>query len=146
MLLENVFHFEAHKKGPYCKDIDETVIDFSNSGLINPETLNLTPKGHGVYRLIENRIKEPLKGTIDYWKEFEEGITEDELLTYVYSTSPDMVRNSEVVEKINRDKEKNTVSLVKKGKISAEKGAEMLDMGYFDFEDLLRRNKIRWKE
>lgn len=144
-ILGDAFFFEAHKKGPYCKDIDETVIDLSNSGLISGDSLNLTPKGDGVYRLIESFIKEPLKSTIDYWKEFEDGITEDELLTYVYYTFPDMVRNSEVIERVNKDKVKNILSLVKKGKISAEKGSEILDMDYYEFEDFLRENKIRWK-
>lgn len=144
-VLGDVFFFEPHKKGPYCKDIDETVLDLSSCGLIDSDTLGLTEKGSDVYGLIDSGIKEPLKGMVDYWKEFENGITEDELLTFVYSTYPDMVRNSEVIERVEHDRVKNIISLVKKGKISAERGSEILDMGYYEFEDLLRSKKIRWK-
>lgn len=144
-ILGDVFYFETHKKGPYSKDIDETVYDFSSRGLVHSRSLELTERGHGVYEAIRGAIKEPLKSTLDYWKDFCHDLTEDELLTFVYYTYPDTVENSEVVEGIRKGALKNTVSLVNRDKITVGKGAEMLGMGYFEFEDVLRRRGVRWR-
>lgn len=144
-ILGDAFDFEPHKKGPYSKDIDETVLDFIGGGLVEPERLCMTPLGREVYDIVEGEIKEPLRGTVDFWKDFEDGLAEDELLTYVYGTSPETVGNSEVAERIRRDRVKNTVSLVRKEKITASKGAEILGMSPLGFEDVLRDWKVRWK-
>lgn len=144
-ILEGVFDFESHKKGPYSRDIDETVLDFAGSGLVEQNGLSLTPLGKMVYSIINKEIKEPLRGTVDFWKEFEDGLTEDELLTYVYSTSPETVGNSEVRGRIERDLLKNTIALVRKDKITAAKGAEILGISVLDFEDILRDQRVRWK-
>lgn len=144
-ILGESFRFEAHKKGPYCSDIDETVLDLSSSGLLNSKDLTLSVRGEDVYEVVSEGVREPLKSTIDYWKEFQQGLTEEELLTFVYSTYPDTVRNSEVIDKIKRNLRKNTVSLVAKDKISVGRGSEMLDMDYIQFEDLLRKEGVRWK-
>ena len=144
-ILGESFRFEAHKKGPYCSDIDETVLDLSSSGLLNSKDLTLSVRGEDIYEVVSEGVREPLKSTIDYWKEFQQGLTEEELLTFVYSTYPDTVRNSEVIDKIKRNLRKNTVSLVAKDKISVGRGSEMLDMDYIQFEDLLRKEGVRWK-
>ena len=144
-ILGESFRFEAHKKGPYCSDIDETVLDLSSSGLLNSKDLTLSVRGEDVYEVVSEGVREPLKSTIDYWKEFQQGLTEEELLTFVYSTYPDTVRNSEVIDKIKRNLRKNTVSLVAKDKISVVRGSEILDMDYIQFEDLLRKEGVRWK-
>lgn len=144
-ILGGSFNFEAHKKGPYCSDIDETVLDLSSSGLLDSKDLTLSDRGECIYKAVEEGIREPLKSTIDYWKEFQDGLTEDELLTFVYSTYPETVRNSEVIDRLRRNFRKNTISLVTKNKISVGKGSEMLGIGYVKFEELLKKEGVRWK-
>ncbi len=144
-ILDGSFFFETHKKGPYSKDIDETVMDFTSNGLVCSKNLLLTDKGKCVYDFINEKIKDPLKSSLDYWKKFCYDLTEDEFLTFIYYSYPDTVENSEVVDRIQKDAVKNTISLVNKDKITAGRGAELLEMRYFDFEDLLRKHKVRWK-
>ena len=46
---------------------------------------------------------------------------------------------------LKKDYVKNAVSLLEKGKITASCAAEIAGMNYYEFEEYLRKQKIRWK-
>lgn len=144
-ILGESFRFEAGEEGPYCSDIDRIVLNLIRSGLLDSRELTLSDTGEDVYEAVSELIGEPLRSTIDYWKEFQKGLTEYELLTFVYSTYPDSVHDSEVIDGIKRNIRKNTVSLVATNKISVGRGSEMLGLDYAQFEDLLRGEGMRWR-
>ena len=144
-VFDNLFHFQAHKKGPYSERIDEDVMVLSSNGLVAGADFGLSDLGFSVYEIISENIKEPLKGTIEENKEFITNMTEDELLTFVYVIYPDFQKNSEEWERLKNNRIKAAVSLLKKGKVSLSRAAEIGGMNYFDFEDYLSGEKIRWK-
>lgn len=144
-ILGDVFIFEHHKKGPFCEDVSEICRDMISGGMVRGSDVSLTDLGTDVFDMISRRIREPLSGDVNFWKEFVSGLSEDELLTFVYVNYPDEIVNSDVWDRLKGDIRKNTVSLVRKGKITAGKGAEMVGMRYLDFEEVLRKSSVRWK-
>ena len=144
-ILGEVFIFEHHKKGPFCEDVGEICRDMVSGGMVRGSDVSLTDLGADVFDLISRRIREPLSGDVDFWKEFVTGLSEDELLTFVYVNYPDEIVNSDVWDRLRGDLVRNTVSLVRKGKITAGKGAEMVGMRYLDFEEFLKKSSVRWK-
>ena len=144
-LFEDIFTFQKYKKGPYSERIDEDVAVISNSGFIEGSQFGLSEEGHKVFEEIEKRVKEPLKTIILDNKEFVCGLTEEELLTFIYVIFPEYTENSEVWDKIKPNRVKNAISLLKKEKVTASQAAVIAGMNYYDFEDYLQTLKIRWK-
>ena len=144
-LFKDVFTFQKYKKGPYSERIDEDVAVISNSGYITGGEFGLSDEGYELFQEIEKRVKEPLKSSIVDNKEFVYGLTEEELLTFIYVIFPEYTENSEVWDKIKHNRVKNAVSLLKKEKITASQAAIIAGMNYYEFEDHLNKLKIRWK-
>ncbi len=144
-LLDRVYTFQQYKKGPYSERINEDVAVIKSSGYLSGTDFKLSDEGQEVFNEIEKRVKEPLKSTILENKEFVSGLSEDELLTFIYVIFPNYIVNSEVWDELKHDRVKNAVSLLKKEKITASQAAKIAGMGYFEFEDYLNRLKIRWK-
>jgi uncharacterized protein YwgA len=144
-IFEDLYTFQKHKKGPYSERIDEDLNVLSNSGLIAGPAFNLSDTGREVYKEIDAKIEEPLKGTISDNKDFVSGLSEDELLTFIYAVFPEFIENSEVWEKLEPNRMKYAESMLKKEKITASLASEIAGMNYFEFEDHLRKQKVRWK-
>ncbi len=144
-LFDGVFTFQQYRKGPYSERIDEDVAVISNSGYVSCPDLRLSDEGEEIYKEIEKRVKEPLKSTILDNKEFVSGLTEEELLTFIYVIFPKYIVNSEVWDSIKQNRIKNAVSMLTKEKITASQAARVAGMGYHEFEDHLNKLKIRWK-
>lgn len=144
-LLNRVYTFQEYKKGPYSERINEDVAVIKSSGYLSESDFELSDEGQEIFNEIEKRVKEPLKSTVLENKEFVSGLTEDELLTFIYVIFPKYIINSEVWNDLKQDRVKNAVSMLKKGKITASQAAKIAGMGYFEFEDYLNRSKIRWK-
>lgn len=144
-IFDGVFTFQQYRKGPYSERIDEDVAVIGSSGYMAGSDLRLSDEGKELYNEIEKRVKEPLKSTILENKEFVSGLTEEELLTFIYVVFPKYIDNSEVWERIKKDRVKNAVSMLEKGKITASQAARVAGMGYYEFEDHLKKLKIRWK-
>lgn len=144
-IFNGLYTFQKHKKGPYSEKIDEDVQVICNSGLISGHYFGLSYIGQSVYKEIEPRVKEPLKSTLLSNKEFASDLSDDELLTFIYAVFPEYTENSEVWDGLKKDRVKNATSLLKKGKITASCAAEIADMNYYEFEENLRKQKIRWK-
>lgn len=144
-LFKDVFTFQKYKKGPYSERVDENVSVISNSGYIAGAEFGLSDEGYMVYKEIEKRVKEPLKSSILNNIDFVVGLSENELLTFIYVVFPEYTENSEVWDKLKPKRTKIAVSLLKKGKITASQAAYIAGMNYYDFENHLREHKIRWK-
>lgn len=142
-ILGEQFVFQKHKKGPISDVIEENMHSFGNSGLIGGAGFGLSDRGNEIYNMIEP--KEPLKSTLSDYKDFVIGLTEDELLTFIYVRFPEYSVNSEEWERLQPERVKHALSILKKGKIPISMAAEIADMNYYEFEDLARKEKIRWK-
>jgi uncharacterized protein YwgA len=144
-IFEDEYTFQKHKKGPYSEKIDEDISVIRSEGYISGSDFNLSNRGRKVYNAIELSIRDPLKSVIQDSKKFVVGLTDDELLTFIYTLFPEYTEDSEVWENLKSNRVKNAVSMLKKGKITASRAAEIAGMNYYDFEDYLRKLKIRWK-
>jgi hypothetical protein len=144
-IFENQLDFQKHKKGPIAGVIEENIHIFSSSRLIEGFGFGLSDWGNELYYLIEPRVKEPLKSTLLDYKDFVIDLTEDELLTFIYARFPEYSANSEEWDRLKPKRVKHALSMLKKEKISVSMAAEIADMNYYEFEDLARKQKIRWK-
>lgn len=144
-ILGEHFDFQKHKKGPYAEAIEENMKIFSSSGLIEGMGFGLSKRGYGLYNIVESKVKEPLKSTIADYKNFISELSEDELLTFIYVRFPEHQKNSEEWKRLEADRVSRALSMLKKGVISASLAAEIANMNYFDFEELARKEGIRWK-
>ena len=102
-------------------------------------------RSYGLYNIVESKVKEPLKSTIADYKNFISELSEDELLTFIYVRFPEHQKNSEEWKRLEADRVSRALSMLKKGVISASLAAEIANMNYFDFEELARKEGIRWK-
>lgn len=144
-IFRDMYTFRKHKKGPYSEKIDEDLNVISNSGLVKGSDFDLSKDGRRIYKQIEAGVKEPLRSAIPENKEFVSDLSQDELLTFVYTAFPEFIENSEVWEKLESHRMKHAVSMLKKEKITASMAADIAGMDYFEFEDLLKKQGIRWK-
>lgn len=144
-VFKDTFTFEKYRKGPYSERINEDLSVLSNSGYVGCHDLGLTDAGYGLYDHIEKNVKEPLKSVLISNKEFVSKLTEDELLTFVYTVFPEYTENSVVWNDLKKDRLKNAISMVKKEAITASQAARVAGMSYFEFEEELKKRKIRWK-
>jgi len=131
------YYFIDHFKGPFSDDLMGE-IDYLIS-------LNLAEKDEkGVYRitqkgkmLIDYLMKKNVmyklfnKKTLDVVEDVKDllnDLNRDELLGYIYFNYPETTERSEEFERIKKEKMKIVTRLYKKGKISLERAAEILDM------------------
>jgi len=67
------------------------------------------------------------------------------MLAIVYFTYPEMTFESLVKQRIDRKREQLAINLLKKGKVSISKAAEMAGMPLDSFYDLLKHKGIKLK-
>ncbi len=144
-IFKGLYTFRKHKKGPYSEKINEDLNVISDSGLVTGSNYGLSKDGFSIYKQIEPGVKEPLRSSILDNKEFVLDLSLDELLTFVYTVFPAFIENSEFWEKLESDRMKHAVSMLKKGKITASLAADIAGMDYFEFEEHLVKHGIRWK-
>lgn len=103
----------------------------------------LSDDGAELYDEMERHVKEPLKSTILEDRDFVSGLTEEELLTFICVVFPEYIDYPEVRDRIGRNRVKNAVSMLEKGKITVSRAAEVAGMGYYEFEDHLENSKVK---
>jgi len=145
--LEAEADFEAYNYGPNS--------DYVSNALEELEVLNLIHKDGDKYYLTDagKKIVNKLKPNIDKdeidliedMKELFDGLTTDEMLAIVYFTYPEMTFESLVKQRIDRKREQLAINLLKKGKVSISKAAEMAGMPLDSFYDLLKHKGIKLK-
>ena len=122
--------YGADRYGPYSETVDREERHLERTGVLacdNSGNIALTETGKEMaWELSKNEDRDTLESLDDY-KEFLNDLTGEELLAYVYSAHPDMVEESAEYENLKPHMERHVMSLIKKQKISAERGAELLD-------------------
>ena len=76
-------------------------------------------------------------------KQLFKDLTYHEMLGLVYFSYPEMTEKSLVKEEIENRREKIALSLLKKGKISIAKAAEIADMSMSSFYKMLKKEGIK---
>lgn len=134
----------GYLKGPYSEAVDKTASQFQMSGFLSRETgqgISLTSKGAELARELLEQTKEEERKMVHDVKEFLNDMSSDELLAYIYSCYPESTENSDIKEQVKEKCLPAAVNLVRKRKISVEKGAEIANMPLKSFVlELKKRN------
>lgn len=114
--------------GPYSETVDHEYDYLKNLGILQicSNKISLTDTGKHIMENLRRKTDDKLLLRIEGCKEFLNDLTSRELLAYIYSTYPGMVVESTEYDKIQSEKEDLILSLIKKGKISSGRGAELL--------------------
>jgi predicted HTH domain antitoxin len=137
--LAEELDFTAFDYGPYSEALVEYKDMLENSGFI--KDLSLTDKGYEVAKqLWENfKDKEIIKATL----EFLESLDEDELLLYIYVTSPESAEKSNVKDKIMRKRKEIALKMLREKKISLGLAAKLAGLSYFEMLDEAIKHGIK---
>lgn len=115
--------------GPYSEIIANESDYLKNIGMVSfdSNTMSLTAEGKLIEKKLIKGLDHKVLSQIKDCKELLNDLTSRELLAFIYSAYPDMAKQSVEYEKIKPNLEQLVISLIKKGKISSERGAELLD-------------------
>lgn len=141
-IVGDSYRFDYREDGPYSERISEALNGLLDSGMVD-RGMNLTDSGRS---LSERTVpEEPLRSSIDFWKDFVRVLTDTEILTFICVTFQEISGESDVWTHPGSKRIDVAVSLVAKDRISVGKGAELAGVGYSEFEDILRDRRIGWK-
>ena len=136
--------YEPDLMGPYSDVIEEELIQLENLGVvsIDDNKISITSSGKQVARILEKKESIEVLQYIGDYKEFLNDLSQDELFCFVYSSRPDMTKESVKYEKLKPKMEKVLLNLVMKEKISKSRAAELLNK---DLEYILDKLKAQQK-
>ena len=141
-MVGDPYRFEYREDGPYSERISRDLKGLFDRQMVDHD-LNLTDHGRS---LLEMSVpQEPMRSSIDFWKDFVQGLTETEILIFIRITFPDTAKDHGVRTHSGSERIDVAVSLVAKDRISVGKGAELAGVGYPEFEGILRDRGIGWK-
>jgi uncharacterized protein YwgA len=151
-LFSNVFtgfkgllRFEPHLLGPYSETVENTLQSLIQLGLVQERGsgYQLTSDGQELFDMLSP--KEEIVKVISDFKEFLHDLSEDEILTFIYSIYPEYIAESARWDKLKSRRLELAISLLRKGKLSFSKAAEVAGMNVGDFERALNERRVRWR-
>lgn len=137
--------YEPHLYGPYSDKVDYMAEDLEGLGYIEHEgsRFSLTPKGEDEYEQLNP--SEDVRELVEDFKDFINDMTDDEVLTYIYTFFPAYIDEATEWERLKKDRVSRSVRLLRREKVSMSKAAAMAGMNSFDFAELLSGNKVKWR-
>ncbi len=143
---QDLLDFEPHLYGPYSEPIDDILEDLIKLDLIVEERkqYKLTNLGNDLY----NRLKPDgeLKAVLEDFKLFLNDLTNDELLTFIYVTFPKYTSEAIKWNELKHDRTYYAKKLLKKHKVSFAKAAEIAGLTSMDFNLLVKKEGIKWRQ
>jgi uncharacterized protein YwgA len=136
-LLSNLFpnlgdntDYEPYLLGPYSDIVANEAEQLKMSGLVNaePARISLTKDGKQAYDLLLKASPEGEIKKIEEFKDFLNDLSKDELLAFIYFSYPsleELEKESAEYKDLLPKRKKLAISLYKKGKISAQKSAQI---------------------
>ena len=143
-LLQNIFpkltdetDYEPYFLGPHSEIIADKAEQLASSDLIKAELgkLELTLDGKKVFNILKKSSKEEIK-KIEEIKEFLNDLTNDELLAFIYFSYPsqgELEKESIEYKNLLPKRKKLAISMYQKGKLSAQKAAQIAGEYLEDF-------------
>ena len=125
--LRKEMAYDNFRYGSFSETLEEMKDQYQISKYVDSSggMISLTQKGEKLASEIWQVIGNETKKLIQDIKEEFNDMTEDELLLFMYVTYPDTAENSDVKERILKDRIPLSISLLKKGKVSLQKAAEL---------------------
>ena len=121
--LREELDFEPYSYGPYSEAVEEYRSMLENSGLIS--NTELTEEGQRLAEKVWRQADEHTKKVVKSIVEFIEALEDDELLLYIYVTSPDMAEKSTIRENVMKNRVEIALKMLRKGVISIGMAAKL---------------------
>ncbi len=143
--LEDEADFEPDNYGPSS---DIVVSDLEKLDILQlidnkNENYSLTELGKRISKKILSSIDKEELEIIEDMKRLFSDLTYDEMLGLVYFSYPEMTKVSLVKSQIEDKREKIALGLLKKGKVSIAKAAEIAGMSMSSFYNMLKSKGIK---
>ena len=137
--------YDAGEHGPHSDIVDEEAGYLEEAGVLcaDGEDIAATRLGMEVAGRIASGEDRPTLDMIDEYKEVFNDLTIGELLAYVYSAYPDMATRSPAYDRTMSNRERHVMSMLKKGKVSLGRAAELLGRPVGDVLRLAGRMRIQ---
>ena len=112
--------------GPYSDVVDEKIRRLNDLGILaDGYRTRLADAGRAVAERLAGEDPNMFE-VVEEYKDMFNDMSTDEILTYVHLLYPPMAARSMVRTRLERDAEKHVMSMLRKGKISSGKAAELL--------------------
>lgn len=133
--LDELAGFEDYKFGAYSEVIDDVLDQFLTDRYVEVDSgkIQLTGKGAPFAKDLWDGALKNEKDIIQEVKALLNDMTNDELLGFSYSAYPNMKRFSDFAKTFEAEKVKIAASLLRKGKVSREKAAEIAGLPLTEF-------------
>lgn len=137
--------YDAYLKGPFSEAVEKSADQFerSNYVIVDRGKMSLTDKGVQLAKKIWESRSDEDKRMVEDMKALLNDMTYNELLVFVYTSYPETTKESDIKEDIEKVRLPVSLRLVKKGKISVEKGAEVAGIHLLDFVEELKKRGIK---
>ncbi len=143
---DEFLEYDSHLLGPYSERVDNILEDLVVLGLVgrSKSSYSLTKAGCNVF---DNLNPKPqFIEVLEDFKEFLNDLPDDQILTFVYVFYPEYIGESARWENLKKDRVKNAIAMLSRGKISFSKAAQVAGMSPGEFSALLERRGIKWRE
>lgn len=127
--------FEDYRFGAYSDVLDDVLDQFITDRYVEVDSgkIQLTGKGAPFAKHLWEGASKNEKDIVQEIKELLNDMTNDELLGFSYSAYPSMKRFSDFTETFEAEKVKIATALLRKGKVSREKAAEIAGLPLTEF-------------
>ena len=151
-LVSNVFEdlgqlldYEPHLLGPYSETVESVLEELVSAGLVSRSgsAYNLTVNGRALFHQLKPRKE--LVGTIEDFKQFINDLPDEEIMTFVYACYPKYIAESTKWDELKRSRKDYAANLLRRGKISFAKAAQIADMDQDSFAALIEKKGVCWR-
>ena len=121
--------YDEDNYGPYSDIIEEESQYLEQIGVLSsgPEVITITSVGKEIAKEMLKKVDKDIIDILSEYKEFLNDLSSKELLAYIYSAYPKMIKESIIYKELKPNMEYHILSLVKKEKISAQRASELLN-------------------
>lgn len=126
----------------YVIDVYNRLIEYGIARFSNGK-LEITDLGKKVLNILKKEDEKIDIDMISDMKELCHGLTNDELLGLIYFTYPDMTTESIVKKEIENKRMEISIALLRKGKISIGKAAEIAGLSVDKYYNYLKKKGIK---
>lgn len=146
--IPKFIQFVAYQRGPYAESIRDSIISPyylteaweylrpRSAGDLTGGFVRLTIKGKRTYQayyqtVFQQEKMRPLLAGIRIVRTIYDDLTPEELLLLIYDAYPEFRIKSEVAKEIDNKREKLTAQLLRRGKVTTEKAAELRQASWY---------------
>ena len=125
--IEEEASFHPYKYGPWSENAEEQLNELEMDDVVSRagKKMRLSDLGNKIADELKKSSQKDLFEIIDESKDLLNDLTDDEMLTLIYSAFPDYAEKSVVKCEIEKNRLNNAIKLYKKDKVSIQRAAEI---------------------